>query len=53
MVAAVDNGVSQAQRSVGTGGRHRSPCQEKSLADAGEPLVCLRDSALEGVKVQG
>lgn len=48
MVAAVDNGVSQAQRSVGTGGQHHSPCQEKSLADSGEPLVCLRDSVLKG-----
>ena len=46
MAAAVDNDVSQAQRSAGTGGQHHSPCQGKSQADAGEPLACLRDSAL-------
>lgn len=47
MAAAADNGVSQARRSAGTVGQHHSPCQGKSQADAGEPLACLRDSALE------
>ena len=46
VAAAVDNGVSQAQRSAGTGGQHRSPCRGRSWADAGEPPACLGDSAL-------
>ena len=50
--AAVDNGASQAQRSAGTGGQHRSPCRGRSWADAEEPPACLGDSAL-GKEAEG
>lgn len=45
-MAAADNGVTQGQRSAGTGGQHHSLCQGKSQADAGGPLAGLGDSAL-------